>query len=144
MYKPTYLQHAFLTIYSRYTFRKDDLNICYQSLCQKKHQAPHPTTNHLLAFSLLEALWLKPKNNLLSNAFFSGPPCSRARNTDTFQMVVYEAQFFSQCVIRRFFFLTHKERFHADFMLCVIKWKLHGKVCFTLDKTHQEKGTIVT
>ena len=42
MYKPTYLQHAFLTIYSRYTFRKDDLNICYQSLCQKKHQAPHP------------------------------------------------------------------------------------------------------
>ena len=23
----------------------------------------------------------------------------------------------------------------------VIKWKLHGKVCFTLDKTHQEKGT---
>ena len=42
MYKPTYLQHAFLTIYSRYTFRKDDLNTCYQSLCQKKHQAPHP------------------------------------------------------------------------------------------------------
>ena len=26
----------------------------------------------------------------------------------------------------------------------VIKWKLRGKVCFTLDKTHQEMGTIVT
>ena len=26
----------------------------------------------------------------------------------------------------------------------VIKWKLHSKVCFTLDKTHQEKGMIVT
>ena len=63
---------------------------------------------HLLAFPLPEALWLKPKNNLL----FSGPPCSRARNTDTFQVVVYEAQFFSQCVMGRFLFLTHNER-HA-------------------------------
>ena len=71
-----------------------------------------------------------------------GPPRSRARNTDAFQVVVYEAQFFSQCVMGRFLFLTHKER--GDFMPRVIKWKLHGKVCFTLDKTHQEKGTIVT
>ena len=93
---------------------------------------------HLLAFPLPEALWLKPKNNLL----FSGPPCSRARNTDTFQVVVYEAQFFSQCVMGRFLFLTHNER--GDFMPRVIKWKLHGKVCFTLDKTYQEKGEIVT
>ena len=68
--------------------------------------------------------------------------CTRARNTDTFQVVVYEAQLFSQCVMGRFLFLTHNER--GDFMLRVIKWKLHGKVCFTLDKTHQEKGTIVT
>ena len=35
-----------------------------------------------------------------------GPPRSRARNTDAFQVVVYEAQFFSQCVIGRFLFLT--------------------------------------
>lgn len=40
MYKPTYLQHAFLTIYSRHTFRKDDLNTCYQSLCQKNMKCP--------------------------------------------------------------------------------------------------------
>ena len=97
---------------------------------------------HLLAFPLPEALWLKPKNNLLSNAFFSGPPCSRARNTDTFQVVVYEAQFFSQCVMGRFLFLTHNER--GDFMPRVIKWKLHSKVCFILDKTYKEKGVIVT
>ena len=77
---------------------------------------------------------MKPKNNLLSNTFFSGLPCSRARNTDTFEVVAYEAQFFSQCVIGRFFFLTHNER--GDFMPRVKKWKLHGKVCFTLDKTH--------
>ena len=70
-----------------------------------------------------------------------GRPCSRARNTDTFQVVVYEAQFFSQCVMGRFLFLTHNER--GDFMPRVIQWKLHGKVCFTLE-THQEKGTIVT
>ena len=63
-------------------------------------------STHLLPFSLLEALWLKPKNNPLSNAFFSGPPCSRACNTDTFQVVVYEAQIFSQCVMGRFLFLT--------------------------------------
>ena len=25
-----------------------------------------------------------------------------------------------------------------------MKWKLHSKVCFTLDKTYQEKGEIVT
>ena len=87
-------------------------------------------------------LKLKPKNNPLSNAFFSGSPCSRAHNTDTFQVVVYEAQFLSQCVMGRFLFLTHKER--EDFMPRVIKWKLQGKVCFTLDKTHQEIGTIVT
>ena len=61
---------------------------------------------------------LKPKNNTLSNAFFSGPPCSRARNTDTFQVVVYESQFFSQCVMGRFLFLTHKER--GDFVPRVI------------------------
>ena len=42
----------------------------------------------------------------------------------------------------RFLILTRNER--GDFMLRVIKWKLHGKVCFTLDKTYQEKGTIVT
>ena len=77
---------------------------------------------------------MKPKNNPLSNAFFSGPPCSRARNTDTFQVVVYEAQFFSQCVMGRFLFLTQ------NFMPRVTKWELHGKVCFTLDKVHQEKG----
>ena len=35
-----------------------------------------------------------------------GPPCSRARNTDAFQVVVYEAEFFSQCVMGRFLFLT--------------------------------------
>ena len=90
----------------------------------------------------MEALWLKPKNNPLLNAFFSGPPCSRARNTDTFQVVVYETQFFSQCVVGRFLFLTHNEP--GDFMSSVIKWKLHGKLCFALDKTHHEKGTIVT
>ena len=28
-------------------------------------------------------------------------------------------------------------------MLCVIKCKLHGKVSFRLDNTHQEMGTIV-
>ena len=39
-------------------------------------------------------------------------------------------------------FLTHNEQ--GDLMPRVMKWKLHGKVCFTLDKTHQEKGTIVT
>ena len=60
----------------------------------------------------------------------------------SFQVVVYEAQFFSQSVMTRFLFLTNNER--GDFMPRVIKWKLHGKVCFTLDKTHQEKGTIVT
>ena len=70
--------------------------------------------------------------------FFSGRPCSHARNTDTFQVVVYEAQFFSQCVMGRF---LHNER--GDFMPRVVHWKLHGKVCFTLE-THQEKGTIVT
>ena len=85
---------------------------------------------------------MKLKNNPLSNVFLCGPPCSHARNTDTFQVVVYEAQFFSQCVTGRFLFLTHNER--GDFMPRVIKWKLHSKVCFTLDKTHQEKGTIVT
>ena len=62
--------------------------------------------------------------------------------TDTFQVVFYEAQFFSQCVMGRFLFSTsHNER--GDFMPRIIQWKLHGKVCFTL-KTHQEKGTIVT
>ena len=35
-----------------------------------------------------------------------GPPCSRARNTDAFQVVVYEAEFFSQSVMGRFLFLT--------------------------------------
>ena len=34
------------------------------------------------------------------------PPCSRARNTDAFQVVVYEAEFFSQSVMGRFLFLT--------------------------------------
>ena len=38
--------------------------------------------------------------------------------------------------------LTHNER--GDFMPRVIKWKLYGKICFTLDKTHHEKRTIVT
>ena len=32
----------------------------------------------------------------------------------------------------------------GDFMPRVIKWKLHGKVCFTLDKIRQEKGKIVS
>ena len=50
---------------------------------------------------------MKPKNNPLSNAFFSGPPCSLARNTDTFQVVIYEAQFFSHFVIGRFLFLLY-------------------------------------
>ena len=56
--------------------------------------------------------------------------------------VVYEVQFFSHCVMGRLLFLTHNKR--GDFMLRVIKWKLHGKICFTLNKTHHEKGTIVT
>ena len=50
-------------------------------------------------------------------------------------------QFFYQCVMGRFLFLTHNEP--GDFMPHVIQWKLHGKVCFTLE-TRQEEGTIVT
>ena len=46
---------------------------------------------------------------------------------DSFQVVVYEAQFFLQCVMGRFLFLTHNER--GDFTPHVIQWKLHGKVC---------------
>ena len=95
-----------------------------------------------LLYSWLVKSWLKPKKNPLLNAFLSGPPCSRARNTDTFQVVIYEAQFFSQSVMGRFLFLTHNV--WGDYMPCVIKWKLHGKVCFKLDKTHQVKGTILT
>ena len=72
---------------------------------------------------------------------FPGLPCSHARNTDTFQVVVYEAQFFLQCVMGRLLFLTHNKQ--EDFMLHVLKYKLHGNVCFKLDKNHK-KGMIVT
>ena len=97
---------------------------------------PIPTTQIGLFCSLLIALLIiiltqshcqHLSHNLL-NAFFSGRPCSRARNTDTFQVVVYEAQFFSQCVMGRFLFLTHNER--GDFMPRVIQWKyvLHTRL----------------
>ena len=43
MYNPTYLQHAFLTIYSRYIFRKDDPVKPHSILAaEKTSSAPSP------------------------------------------------------------------------------------------------------
>ena len=70
------------------------------------------------------------------------PPHKLVHNlTESFQMVFYGVQFFSQCIMGRFLFLACSIGGH--FMPLVIKWKFDGIVHCTFEKTHQEKGMIV-
>ena len=45
---------------------------------------------------------------------------------ETFQMVFYGVQFFSQCIMKRLLFLAHNNR--GDFVPRVTKWKFDSKV----------------